>query len=223
MPIRTISVAIAVLIGVSGCMTYDPYTDEKKVSKATTGAAIGAGVAAIGAAIVNRDDDARDRNQRVLAAAAAGGAIGGSVGYYMDRQEAKLRASLRETGVRVVRDGDNVILVMPSNITFATDSAQVKPDFEQVLGSVAVVLKEFDKTLLEVTGHTDSTGSDSHNLALSERRANGVANSLQRNGVVVNRMLTQGFGESRPIGDNSTVEGRQENRRVELVLIPIAA
>jgi outer membrane protein OmpA-like peptidoglycan-associated protein len=204
-------------------MTYDPYTDEKKVSKATTGAAIGAGVAAIGAAIVNRDDDPRDRNQRVLAAAAAGGAIGGGVGYYMDRQEAKLRASLRETGVRVVRDGDNVILVMPSNVTFSTDSAQVKPDFEQVLGSVAVVLTEFDKTILEVTGHTDSTGSDSYNLALSERRANGVANSLQRNGVAVNRMLTQGFGESRPIADNSTVEGRQENRRVELVLIPIAA
>ncbi|MEX2327215.1 MAG: hypothetical protein WD558_05760, partial [Pseudomonadales bacterium] len=93
MSIRTVSAAIAIVIGVGGCMTYDPYTDEKQVSKATTGAAIGAGVAAIGAAIVNRDDDARDRNQRVLAAAAAGGAIGGGVGYYMDRQEAKLRAS----------------------------------------------------------------------------------------------------------------------------------
>ncbi|MEX0942012.1 MAG: OmpA family protein [Pseudomonadales bacterium] len=223
MSIRTVSAAIAIVIGVGGCMTYDPYTDEKQVSKATTGAAIGAGVAAIGAAIVNRDDDARDRNQRVLAAAAAGGAIGGGVGYYMDRQEAKLRASLRETGVRVIRDGDNLILVMPSNITFATDSSSVKPDFEEVLGSVALVLKEFDKTLLEVTGHTDSTGSDSYNLTLSERRASAVANSLQKNGVVVNRMLTQGFGESRPIADNSTVEGRQENRRVELVLIPITA
>ncbi|MDZ7684777.1 MAG: OmpA family protein [Gammaproteobacteria bacterium] len=118
--------------------------------------------------------------------------------------------------------GDNLILVMPSNITFATDSAQLKRDFEQVLDSVAVVLKEFDKTLLEVTGHTDSTGSESYNLALSERRANGVANSLQRNGVAVDRMLTQGFGESRPIADNSADEGRQRNRRVELVLIPIA-
>ncbi len=187
-----------------------------------TGAEIGAGVAAIGAAIINRDDDPRDRNVRVLEAAAAGGALGGGAGYYMDRQEAKLRAELQNTGVSVTRDGNNLILVMSSNITFATGSSTVMPDFERVLSSVSLVLQEYDKTLLEITGHTDSTGSDSFNMQLSESRARSVSNTLQRNGVALNRMLTQGFGESRPIATNSSDSGRQANRRVELVLIPIA-
>jgi len=212
---------LVILFSFTGCMTYDPYTDEEQISKATAGAAIGAGIAAIGAAIANRDDDPRTRNQRVLKAAAAGGVIGGGVGYYMDRQESKLRASLRNTGVRVVRDGDNLILVMPGNITFATDSYELRPDFQDVLHSVATVLTEFDKTILEVTGHTDSTGSDSYNLQLSERRARAVANRLTENSVAQSRILSMGFGESRPIANNQTDAGRTENRRVELVLVPI--
>ena len=111
---------------------------------------------------------------------------------------------------------------MPSNVTFATGSSVVKPEFDAVLGSVAVVVKEFDKTLLEVTGHTDSTGSEGLNMQLSESRARSVSNALQRNGVAVGRVLTQGFGESRPISTNDTNDGRQANRRVELVLIPVA-
>ena len=218
---RLLSIFVLLSMTLSGCMTYDPYSDQEQVSKATIGAAIGAGIGAIGAAIDNRGDDARTRNQRVLAAAAAGGAIGGGAGYYMDRQEAKLRASLKETGVRVVRDGNNLILVMPSNITFATESSTVKPEFRKVLVSVAVVLTEFDKTILEVTGHTDATGSDQFNMQLSERRAQAVATVLQENEVAFKRILTQGFGESRPIADNSSVEGRAQNRRVELVLIPV--
>jgi outer membrane protein OmpA-like peptidoglycan-associated protein len=218
---RTITTGMCLMFFLGGCATYDPYTEEKQVSKATIGAAIGAGLGAIGAAIDNRGDDSRTRNQRVLAAAAAGGAIGGGVGFYMDRQEAKLRASLRESGVQVVRDGDNLILVMPGNITFATGSATVKTDFRDVLGSVAVVLAEFDKTILEVTGHTDSTGSDTFNLQLSERRAQSVAVVLQENEVAFKRILTAGLGESRPIADNNSGEGRSKNRRVELVLIPV--
>ncbi len=206
-----------------GCTTYDPYTGEEQVSKATAGAAIGAGVAAIGAAIESSDDDARTRNERILKAAAAGGAIGGSVGYYMDRQEAKLREKLQNSGVQVVRDGDNLILVMPGNVTFDTNSSQVRPQFEDVLESVALVVEEFDKTLLEVTGHTDSTGSDSYNMQLSEQRANAVANHLRRHDVSADRILTQGYGENRPIANNSTPEGRQQNRRVEIVLVPITA
>lgn len=219
---RLLTLSIAI-VGLSGCMTYDPYTEEKKVSSATKGAAIGAGVAAVASAIMNRDADSRDRNQRVLAAAAAGGAIGGGVGYYMDRQEAKLRAQLRNSGVRVIRDGDQIVLVMPSNITFATDSAAVNPDFQDVLQSVALVLAEYEKTLVEIGGHTDSTGSDAYNQGLSERRANSVANTLVANQVAQNRLLIQGFGESRPIDDNSTPEGRQVNRRVEILLVPITA
>jgi outer membrane protein OmpA-like peptidoglycan-associated protein len=190
MNIRAISAACAVLVTLSGCMTYDPYTDDKQVSKATTGAAIGATVAAIGAAIANRDDDSRSRNQRVLAAAAAGGAIGGGVGYYMDRQEAKLRAQLRNTGVSVIRDGDNLILVMPSNITFATGSFSLMPAF-------------------------------SDNLNLSDRRARAVTSALQAQGISLNRMIATGYGESRPVADNGTAQGQAQNRRVELVLVPI--
>ena len=218
---RATLIGMALVLGLSSCATYDPYTDDKQVSKATIGAAIGAGLGAIGAAIDNRGDDSRTRNQRVLAAAAAGGAIGGGAGYYMDRQEAKLRASLRQSGVQVVRDGDNLILVMPGNITFATGSSDVKQDFREVLGSVAVVLAEFDKTILEVTGHTDSTGSDAFNLQLSQRRAQSVSNVLQENDVAFKRILTEGYGESRPIADNGSEEGRSQNRRVELVLIPV--
>ncbi len=218
---RILTTLPVLILTLSGCMTYDPYTDEEKVSSATIGAAIGAGIGAIGAAIDNRGDDSRTRNKRVLAAAAAGGAIGGSVGYYMDRQEAKLRASLKDSGVRVVRDGDNLILVMPGNITFASNSSNVNPDFESVLGSVSQVLTEFDKTILEVTGHTDSSGSDSYNLQLSKLRAQAVAATLQENEVSYERILTDGYGESRPIADNGTDAGRSANRRVELVLIPV--
>ncbi|MFT4796674.1 MAG: outer membrane protein OmpA-like peptidoglycan-associated protein [Candidatus Azotimanducaceae bacterium] len=218
---RTITTGLCLVLFLCGCATYDPYTEDRQVSKATIGAAIGAGLGAIGAAIDNRGDDSRTRNQRVLAAAAAGGAIGGGVGFYMDRQEAKLRAGLRESGVQVVRDGDNLILVMPGNITFATGSASVKTDFRKVLSSVALVLAEFDKTILEVTGHTDSTGSDTFNLQLSERRAQSVAVVLQENEVAFKRILTAGLGESRPIADNNSDSGRSKNRRVELVLIPV--
>lgn len=216
-----LSSALAVML--TGCMTYDPYTGEEQVSKATIGAAIGATIGAIGAAIDNRGDDSRTRNQRVLAAAAAGGAIGGGVGYYMDRQEAMLRQELANTGVQVVRDGDNLILLMPGNITFATGSAAVKGDFQVVLNSVAKVLTEFDKTILEITGHTDSTGSNEFNQQLSERRATAVANVLQANDVAFERILSAGYGEERPIADNSTAEGRALNRRVELVMIPVTA
>lgn len=216
-------IVILLVTALGGCMTYDPYTGEEKVSAATKGAAIGAGLAAIGAAIDNKGKDSRTRNQRVLAAAAAGGAIGGGVGYYMDRQAAKLRMELERTGVRVVRDGDNVILVMPGNITFATNSYEVVPNFREVLQSVSVVVNEFDKTLIEITGHTDSTGSDSYNMMLSERRADAVSDILVANKVKPARILAAGYGEDRPIADNSSEAGRQENRRVEIVLVPITA
>ena len=217
---RYLTVAL-LAFSVSGCMTYDPYTGEEQVSKATTGAAIGASVAAIIAAIDNNDEDARTRNQRILKAAAAGGAIGGSVGYYMDRQEAKLRNQLVGSGVQVVRDGDHLILVMPSNVTFDTDEYQVRPAFGDVLDSVAIVLTEFDKTLIEVTGHTDSTGSDGYNQLLSERRADAVADRLRERDVSPGRVITRGYGESRPIASNADEDGRQQNRRVELMLVPL--
>lgn len=205
----------------AGCMTYDPYTGEKEVSKTTKGAAIGAAIGALGAYIDNRDVDRRQRTERILKTAGVGAIAGGAVGNYMDRQEAKLRAQLEGSGVRVVREGDNITLVMPGNITFDSARVDIKPNFLPVLDSVALVVKEFDKTILDIAGHTDSDGSDSSNLTLSQSRANSVQNYLRGQGVKSERMATVGYGETRPIADNATAEGKSQNRRVELTLIPI--
>lgn len=215
---------IAVITAISvltGCTTYDPYTGEEKTSKAAIGAGIGAGVGAVVAYIKNKDADSTDRRNRMLAAAGIGAIAGGGVGYYMDTQEAKLRKQLRDSGVSVVRDGDNINLVMPGNITFATGNAAINSDFYKVLDSVAVVLEEFDKTIVAVSGHTDSTGSRAYNQTLSEQRAKSVADYLRSRKIVDARIEVIGFGESHPIADNSTAEGRAQNRRVELTLIPI--
>lgn len=219
--IHLLAAGIAASTLLAGCMTYDPYTGEKQVSKTTAGAAIGAGIAAIGAYIDNRDDDRRQRTERILKAAGVGAIAGGAVGNYMDRQEAKLRAQLEGTGVRVVREGDNITLVMPGNITFDTNRVDIKPEFTSVLDSVVLVVKEFDKTVLEVAGHTDSDGSDSANLTLSQGRANSVANYLRGKGVKPERLTTVGYGEARPVADNGTAEGKALNRRVELTLLPV--
>ena len=159
----------------------------------------------------------------MLAAAGVGAIAGGGVGYYMDSQEAKLRKQLRETGVSVVREGDKISLVMPGNITFDTNSGHVKSSFYEVLNSVAVVLEEFDKTIVAVSGHTDSTGSSDYNQQLSERRAQTVTNYFTSRKLSPQRFITIGLGESMPVADNGTAEGRQLNRRVEITMVPITA
>jgi len=203
----------------SACTTIDPYTREEKTSKATTGAIIGA----VGGAVVGAvsGDDSRDRRNRALIGAGIGALAGGAVGYYMDVQEAKLRKQLEGTGVRVVRNGDNITLVMPGNVTFDVDKADIKASFYPVLDSVALVVDEYDKTIIDVVGHTDSTGSQQYNQALSERRADSVARYLISQKVDRVRIETFGMGELRPIASNATAEGRQLNRRVELTLIPV--
>ena len=155
-----------------------------------------------------------------LAGAGIGAIAGGGVGYYMDVQEAKLRQKLEGSGVSVTRDGENIILNMPGNVTFDTDSTQVKSSFRSVLDSVSEVLKEYDSTMLQIAGHTDSTGGDRYNLLLSQQRAQAVADVLSGYGVQAVRMDVVGFGETQPIADNSSASGRQQNRRVELTLIP---
>lgn len=200
---------LALLAGISGCTTIDPYTREEETAKATTGAATG--------------DDSRERRRRALIGAGIGALAGGSVGYYMDVQEAKLRQQLEETGVSVTRDGDNIVLNMPGNITYQTNSSDLNPGFHQVLNSVALVLKEYDKTLIEVAGHTDSTGDGAYNQGLSEQRAYSVSRYLIGQGVASARVLTIGYGESRPVASNDLEEGRARNRRVELTLVPVTA
>jgi outer membrane protein OmpA-like peptidoglycan-associated protein len=210
--------AVATLLGfLAGCTTIDPYTREREVSKATTGAAIGAATGAAVGAISGR----RDRGKRAIIGAGIGAIAGGAVGYYMDRQEAELRKRLEGTGVSVTRVGNNIVLNMPGNITFQVDRAEIRPQFFEVLSSVALVLQEYEKTLVEVSGHTDSTGSEAHNQALSERRAQAVATYVQAQGIPPVRFLVVGFGESRPIADNATEQGRAQNRRVEITLIPV--
>ena len=218
---KLILVATTAMVFVTGCETLDPYTREEKTSQATKGALIGAGIGAVVGLMSG--DDAVERRQRALIGAGVGALAGGAIGAYLDRQEAELRAELEGTGVSVTRIGDNITLNMPGNITFATDSSDLSPAFFDVLNSVGKVLTEFDQTVVEVAGHTDSTGSDAYNQGLSERRATSVATYLRSQGIMTDRLITIGMGESRPIADNSTSAGRQANRRVEITLVPITA
>lgn len=212
---------LAAAIMLQGCTTFDAYTGEEKTTNTAIGASIGAGVGAVIAYLDNKDESSRKRNQRILAAAAGGAAVGGGIGYYMDVQEAKLRKQLRETGVSVERIGDNINLIMPGNITFASGSSNINADFYPVLDSVALVVEEFDKTLVVVGGHTDSDGKDDFNLALSQRRADSVSSYLQSQGVASMRLDSVGFGERTPIETNATPQGKQANRRVEITLLPV--
>lgn len=209
------------MVFVSGCKTLDPYTREEKTSSATKNAMIGAGIGAVVGLISG--DDAVERRQHALIGAGIGALAGGSIGYYQDKQEAELRAELEGTGVSVTRIGDNITLNMPGNVTFATDSSDLSPAFFDVLNSVGKVLAEFEQTVVEVAGHTDSTGSNEYNQSLSERRARSVASYLQSQGVIRDRLITVGMGETRPVSDNGTSGGRQLNRRVEITMVPITA
>jgi outer membrane protein OmpA-like peptidoglycan-associated protein len=219
--LKVLVAALAAAAVLSGCYTADAYSGDRKVSNTAKGAGIGAAIGAVAGILTGPDSRAHRKN--ALIAAGVGALAGGAVGQYMDRQEAKLRAQLAGTGVSVTRNGDSITLNMPGNITFQTDSADLKPNFYDVLNSVALVLKEYDKTILEVAGHTDNTGSTEHNQSLSERRAGSVAQYLQSHGVNGQRVMTVGAGEGHPIASNDTPDGRQANRRVELSLEPITA
>lgn len=203
----------------SACMTNDPYTGERRVNDTTKGAGIGAAVGGVVGLLTGGDAAAHRKN--ALIGAGLGALAGGAVGNYMDRQQAKLRSQLAGTGVSVTRMGDNITLNMPGNITFASNSAEINPSFYKVLNSVNVVLKEYDKTLVEVAGHTDSTGAAEYNQQLSERRADAVAQYLEGQGLRNDRVITVGAGETRPVASNDTPDGRQANRRVELTLSPL--
>ncbi|WP_379876266.1 OmpA family protein [Marinicella sediminis] len=196
-----------------GCTTTDPYTGDEKVRKSVTYGAAGAIVCGLIGAT---------RNSKSARNAAAGcAAIGAGVGAYMDHQEAELRRELQGSGVQVRRDGDQIQLIMPSNITFATDEYNIKSSFYSSLNAVAKVLYKYKDTNLDVIGHTDSTGKDEYNRNLSYQRAYSVADYLQAQGIPANRLAPYGLGESQPIADNNTEYGRSQNRRVELFITAI--
>ncbi|WP_075185911.1 OmpA family protein [Teredinibacter haidensis] len=211
-------IIISMLMFTYGCTTIDPYTGEQKTSKAAAGAGIGAiAGAVIGAATSSK----KDRDKGILTGAVAGAAAGGGIGYYMDRQETKLREELQGSGVQVRREGNTIHLVMPGNITFETSRYEIKSEFYSVLNSVAKVLAEFKETSIKVSGHTDSTGSMALNQTLSEQRADSVRQYLIQRDVAGGRVHAYGYGPRYPVESNSSASGRQQNRRVELKLEPL--
>ena len=217
---RKLLIAVAAsALALGACKTIDPFTGEEKYGSTTKGAAIGAGAGAVIGAISGKD--AQDRRKRALIGAGVGALAGGAVGAYMDKQEADLRKQMAGTGVTVTRQGDNLILNMPSNITFQTASADMNASFYKVLDGVALVLKKYDKTVIEVAGHTDSVGEADYNQGLSERRAGAVAQYLTSKGLKQERTISIGGGENHPVASNDTDAGRAQNRRVELTLLPL--
>ncbi len=215
---RRIIAALAAASLLGACST-DPYTGEQKVSNTAGGAALGAGLGALAGLAVGGSKVAQ-RNA-VLIGAGIGALTGGAIGATMDKNEADLRAQLEGTGVSVTRTGDQVILNMPSDVTFGVDQDSVKAGFYPVLDSVALVLNRYRQTVVDVYGHTDNSGDDNYNFDLSQRRALSVANYLNSQGVDSRRFSVTGFGETRPIASNATKAGKAQNRRVEIQLSPL--
>ena len=217
MKIKALIAASACAVLLVGC-TNNPYTGERQAGKAGvyggTGAVAGA---VIGAATSSK----KDRAKGALIGAAVGGAAAGGYGYYVDRQEQRLRQELTGTGVQVVRNGDNLPLIMPGNITFASSSADISSGFYPTLNSLVKVFKEFDQNGIDIVGHTDSTGSLELNMRLSQQRATSVASYLTGQGVSGARISSRGVGPSQPVASNDTTEGRAQNRRVEVNLRPL--
>ncbi len=216
---RIVATVVIAAVTATACTTVNPYTREEQTSKATKGALIGAAIGAVAGVISG--DDSQERRKRALIGAGLGAIAGGSVGYYMDVQEARLRAELEASGVSVVRVGDNIVLSMPGNVTFDVNRADIDAGFYAVLDSVATVLNEYEKTLVEIAGHTDSTGTNAINQPLSENRAGSVARYLESRQILPMRMASFGLSSNHPVADNETSEGRQLNRRVEITLVPI--
>lgn len=215
-----ICVAIAGAMLLTSCATYTGQTNDPNDPNHTrTGALIGAGIGAVAGLLSG--GDAVERRQRALVGAGVGGLAGGGIGAYQDRQEAALRRDLAGSGVDVVRQGDNITLNMPGAITFAFDSSNLQPQFRPTLDNVANTLNQYNQTVIEVAGHTDSVGADSYNQTLSVERANSVAAYLSGRGVMQQRMIITGAGESRPIASNDTEAGRAQNRRVEITIVPM--
>ncbi|WP_147417570.1 OmpA family protein [Sphingomonas cavernae] len=208
--------AIGALLLTAGCTT-DPETGQKRMSKAGIGAIAGTLGGYLMGDIIGGSND---RTAKIVGAG-LGGLAGAGIGHYMDEQEKKLRQQTAGTGVDVVRQGDELLLNMPSGVTFDTNSSTVKPEFQSTLDQVASTLSQYNQTFIDVYGHTDSTGNDAINVPLSQNRAQSVANYLTLRGVQSARIGTQGFAATRPIASNDTPDGRQANRRVEIKIVPI--
>ena len=210
------AVLISGLLATTACIT-DPNTGNRRVSKAAIG---GVGGAAAGLLLGDLLGGRNDRTEKIVGAG-IGAIAGAGIGAYMDAQEKKLRAQTAGTDVQVIRDGDNLVLNMPSGVTFATNKSAIQPQFRTTLDQVAQTLSSYEKTYIDVYGHTDSTGNDGINIPLSQNRARSVADYLTTRGVQSARIATQGFGANQPVADNNTDAGKQANRRVEIKIVPV--
>lgn len=205
----------------AACTTTDPYTGMPVRNNTGTGALTGAGVGAVLGYLTNTNKGEQGR-KNALIGAGIGALAGGAIGNYMDRQQADFRRSLEGSGVMIRRNGDQIVLIMPSDVTFAVDRSDVQPQFTRVLDDVARTLNAYPQTTIDVVGHADSSGPDDYNQTLSERRASAVAGYLTGPGrVLTDRVYVAGMGERAPIADNATAEGRAQNRRVEIILRPL--
>lgn len=215
---RTLAaLGLSTMLVTTAACTTDPYTGQRTISRD----AIGAGVGLLGGYLAGDVVGGRSDRRAKIIGAGVGVLAGGAVGAYMDRQEADLRRQTVGTGVDVIRNGNDLILRMPSSITFPVGSYAIQPQFQSTLREVAQTLGGYNQTFVDVLGHTDATGSDSSNQTLSVNRAQAVANYLTSRGVVRARIGVKGYGESAPIASNDTEEGRAQNRRVEIKIVPV--
>jgi outer membrane protein OmpA-like peptidoglycan-associated protein len=203
-------------LALAACVT-DPETGQQRINRAAIG---GLGGAVGGYLLGDIVGGRRDRTEKIVGAG-IGAVAGAGIGYYLEQQERDLRRKTAGTGIDVTRDGDSLLLNMPSEVTFDVDSSAVKPQFRNTLNDVASTLVEYESTYIDIYGHTDSTGSDAYNQTLSERRAQSVSSYLTTRGVQPARLATRGFGESQPVASNTTEDGRAQNRRVEIRIVPV--
>lgn len=215
-----LTLAAVLLALTAGCASQNPY-DTPQQSDGMSKTAKYGGLGALAGAVAGAAIDHDNRGKGALIGAAVAGAAGAGYGYYADKQEEELRRSMQGTGVEVQRQGDNIQLIMPGNITFATDSADIASSFYTPLNNLASSFRQYNQNSIEIVGHTDSTGSHAHNMNLSQRRAQSVANYLSAQGVDASRMSTRGAGPDQPVASNATADGRARNRRVEVTLRPL--
>jgi outer membrane protein OmpA-like peptidoglycan-associated protein len=208
-------VAVAASVSLAGCAATEDFMQNPEKEQTRKGTAIGAGAGAVAGLLIGGGWEG------ALIGAGVGALAGGAVGNYQDKQERKLRQQMAGTGVEVVRSGDNITLDMPGGVTFAVDKSEINPQFYPVLDKVATTIVEYNQTVIQIAGHTDSTGSHAYNMKLSEQRAQSVKSYLAGRGVPAQRMQTIGAGPDHPVADNSTAEGRAENRRVEITIVPV--
>lgn len=212
-------VSIAALLGAAACTTTDPYSSTPRRNNTGTGVIAGALGGALLGYLTNTSNSEEGRKNALIGAGI--GALGGAaVGQYMDRQQRELEAELSGSGVGVTRQGDNLVLRMPSDVTFASNQSAVNSRFYATLDDVAAVLNRYDQSTIDIIGHADSDGADDYNLNLSRQRASSVAQYLVQRSVLADRLYVDGRGESAPIASNATAEGKAQNRRVEILIRP---